>query len=831
MTKSYSNLRSLLFVCAVFLLSSLYSFSVFGQCNPAVITPSRIVGNDVFEDITNLNFDRNFTTRIQTNPDFSLNINNNIFLTGYIRPISIDFYHLNNRKTYCFDVINSYDPNGKQVYPQGICDEKFTKRSDLPLTYTIRFQNTGNAPALNVNIVDSLSNLLDRNSLRVVGSSHAMVVDTTAGNNVINFKFDNINLPDSTSSPELSQGYVIFELDEIAAHTDTSRIENRSFIYFDTNAPIITNTVKNTILDVVPLCDPAGGGSNPPIADCTLPTNLRTEILTSTRVKLLWNTPTNTNAINYEVLRNGQLLATIPASNLSFVDSTLIGNTQYNYSIKAICGNSVATSNSVQVRTLPSTPTLFSLEAACKGQTGNFAVRSNGATYRIYDSENGTTPLFETNNASIETPVLNDTTAFYVSVVINGQESERLEVIVPIKEVFDAIVEQGALFESCATDFTLSAQNVEGATYTWFRENIQVGTERTLTTTFEARYKVRVIKNGCFDDSEFTTTRFVDAPTAQIEQGNSITFCQNGMLNAQNTSTNVTYQWILNGNSLGNGTSFSVSQSGTYTLKSSLPSCSDSTSIVVTIANPPTNVSLTAEQTAICPDGETLLSVTANAGFTYKWFRNNTEISNTSASFVASEIGTYKVEITTQEGCQVETNDLMVTRLQVNQAFLRINTENGRDKTIDIAAQDAIDSVAWFKDGVHIAAFANQNLITPTETGNYKAKIFYETGCVFETVEKIFTIGGITGIEEESAKIFTIYPNPNNGTFNLEFATTTNQKTILTLVDGLGRMIHRQEISMNQKTVSITLPKISAGVYVVQVVSEGKIYTKQLIIQ
>ncbi|AFM05981.1 surface protein 26-residue repeat-containing protein [Bernardetia litoralis DSM 6794] len=798
--------------------------------NSASITPSRIVGNDLFWNVGDLSFNRTFVVRINVTPYFNLNIGNELCFAGYITPETNDFYRLNNLKQYCFPIVNSYDPNDKQVYPQGICDAKFTKRSDLPLTYTIRFQNTGNAPALNVRIADSLSSLLNRRSLRVVGTSHPMVVDTTANNNVINFKFNNINLPDSTSSPELSQGYVIFELDEIEAHTDTSRIENKSYIYFDTNAPIITNTVKNTIVNTLPLCNPAGG-SNPPIADCTLPTNLSTEILTSTRVKLLWTAPTNTNAVNYEVLRNGQRLATIPASNLFYIDSTLTANTRYNYSIKAICGNNTATSNSVQVRTIPATPTLFSVVAACKGEKGIIEVRSSGAVYRVYDSETGTTPLFETNNASIETPILNDSTTFYISVVTSGQESERLEVVVPIKEVFDAIVEQGSLLESCATEFVLSAQEVQGATYTWFRENVEVGTERTLTTTFEARYKVRVVKNGCFDDSEFTTTRFVSAPTAKIEQGNSVSFCETGTLNAQNTSTNVTYSWILNGNNVGNGTSISVSESGTYTLKASQPSCADSVTIAVTITTAPTNVVLTADKTAICTDAQTTLSATNGTGFTYKWFKNNTAISNTSATLSTSEIGNYKVEITTQDGCKVTTSEVEITRLQVNQAFLRVNTESGKDKTIDVTSQDAIDSVKWFKDGVEILAFANQNLITPTETGNYKAIVIYSTGCAFETEAKTFTVGGITGIEEESAKIFTIYPNPNNGSFKVEFVTTTNQKTNLVLVDGLGRTIHRQAILMNEKTTSITLPKISAGVYVVQIVSEGKVYTKQLIIQ
>ncbi len=798
--------------------------------NSASITPDRIVGNNLFWDVTDLNYDRNFVVRVSVTPDISLNIGNEVCFTGHITPETNDLAPSNNLKSYCFPIINSYDPNDKQVYPQGICDDKFMKRSDLPLTYTIRFQNTGNAPALNVNIVDSLSNLLDRSSLRVVGSSHPMVVDTTANNNNnINFVFNNINLPDSTSSPELSQGYVIFELDEIAAHTDTSRIENKSYIYFDTNAPIITNTVKNTILDVLPLCDPAGG-SNPPIADCQLPTNLTAEALSATKAKLSWTTPANSNAINYEIWRNNQLLETVVASQLSFVDSLLNPSTQYTYSIKAICGNNTATSNFVQVRTIPSTPTLFSLEAACKGETGTIEVRSNGAVYRVYASQNAASPLFETNNATIQTPALNDTTTFYISVVVNSLESERLEVVVPIKEVFEAIVEQGSLFETCTNTFTLSANEVENASYLWFRGNIQVGNTRALVVSFEGNYTVRIEREGCFAVSEATKVVFVDAPTAKIEQGSEVSFCGNGMLNAQDTSSNVTYTWSLNGTDVGTGTSISVSESGNYTLTASQPSCLDSVSIAVTITDLPAMV-LAADKTEICSSEETTLSVTTGTGFTYKWFRNQTAISNDSSTLVTSEIGTYKVEITTTEGCQVESNEVEITEAQAPDATITINKENSVDKTITVSSSDSIVAVVWFKDGNEIASFNNQKMIQPTESGNYKAKVTYLSGCEFETEEKVFTFDIETGIEEESAKIFTVYPNPNTGSFKVEFATTTNQKTNLVVVDALGRTIYSKEISRNEKTTNITLPKISAGVYVVQIVSQGKVYTKQLVIQ
>ncbi len=751
MTKSYSNLHSLFFLCAVFfifMLSSLYSTNIFGQ-------------------------------------------------------------------------------NDKQVYPEGICNEKFVQRSNLPLTYTIRFQNKTSNTVRNVTVIDSLSTRLRRNSYSLVSSSHTVVVDSLANSNALRFRFNNINLVDSASNPELSKGFLIFKINEVASTAlDTSRINNKSHIFFDTNTPIITNTVSNTVVFALSTCTPTT--ATPPI--CVLPTDLKAEALSSTVSKLSWKTPANTTAINYEILRNGQRINTVTSSQLSYTDSSLVANTQYIYSIKTICGNSDTTSRVVIVRTIPATPTLLSVVSPCKGERGTINVQSSGVTYRVYDSLNATTPLLETNNSSIQTPNLNDTTTFYVSVVISGRESQRLRVVVPIKEVIEATIEQGSLLESCATNFVLSAKEVAGATYTWFRENVQVGVERTLTTAFEARYRVRVIKDGCFSNSEFITTRFVNAPTARITQGDSVTFCQNGILNAQDASVNVVYTWTLNGTNVGNGSQVSVSEAGIYTLKAGQPSCGDSTTIVVSISTPPT-ITLSSNKVSICPTEEALLSATEGTGFVYKWFRDGTAIANTSSTLSTSQIGTYRVEVTTPEGCQSTTSDLPLPRSQAETARVTVNKEDAVDKTITVSSSDSIVSVAWFKDGSEIPSFANQITITPTESGDYKARVTYALGCQFETPERPFVFTVVQGIEEESAKIFTVYPNPNNGSFKVEFVQTTNQKTNLVLVDALGRTVHSQEISMNEKSVSVTLPRVKAGVYVVQIVSEGKVYTKQLIIQ
>ncbi len=135
---------------------------------------------------------------------------------------------------------NSYDPNDKSVsHPPMISPDE-----DEELTYVIRFQNTGTAPAQDVYILDTLSSFLDWSSLKVINASHYMqLVDL--GNGVVKFNFPGIWLPDSTSNEPASHGRVVFSIKENAFNPLNSVIENTGYIYFDWNEAIITNTTYN----------------------------------------------------------------------------------------------------------------------------------------------------------------------------------------------------------------------------------------------------------------------------------------------------------------------------------------------------------------------------------------------------------------------------------------------------------------------------------------------------------------------------------------------------------------------------------------------------------
>ena len=155
----------------------------------------------------------------------------------------------NNNVNFCYAVTNSHDPNNKEVYPTDV----------LPgyadwLTYTIHFQNTGTAAAINISIVDTLNSNLDLSTFEYVTSSHTSTVQLIG--NVAKFRFTNINLPDSTSDLFGSQGFVQYRIKPNANLPLGTQIKNTAHIYFDFNPAVVTNTTINNFTTVVTTIHP-----------------------------------------------------------------------------------------------------------------------------------------------------------------------------------------------------------------------------------------------------------------------------------------------------------------------------------------------------------------------------------------------------------------------------------------------------------------------------------------------------------------------------------------------------------------------------------------------
>lgn len=153
----------------------------------------------------------------------------------------------------------SYDPNDKQVYPIGYGEAGAVALSTRHLDYTIRFQNTGNAPAIDVVLSDLLDESLDLSTLQVLGYSHAPTQVSIGADRELVVRFDGIQLPDSGASFMDSQGFFRFRIDLLPGRSHLTEIRNTAHIFFDLNPAVITNTTLTTLVD----CDLIGAAISP----------------------------------------------------------------------------------------------------------------------------------------------------------------------------------------------------------------------------------------------------------------------------------------------------------------------------------------------------------------------------------------------------------------------------------------------------------------------------------------------------------------------------------------------------------------------------------------
>jgi len=157
--------------------------------------------------------------------------------TVNVTPVNGDYNPSNNTGNFCFTIVDAIDPNEKEVSPAGTIDTASW------LTYTIRFQNTGTAPAVNVVIADTLDASLDPSTFQLLAYSAPNL--TQIFGNIVQFSFPNINLPDSATSDSASRGYVQFKIKLLNNLPLDILIDNTASIYFDQNAPVVTNTAEN----------------------------------------------------------------------------------------------------------------------------------------------------------------------------------------------------------------------------------------------------------------------------------------------------------------------------------------------------------------------------------------------------------------------------------------------------------------------------------------------------------------------------------------------------------------------------------------------------------
>jgi uncharacterized repeat protein (TIGR01451 family) len=199
------------------------------------------IANGFTLDYTNLAAGQTITLfvlmQVPTIPTVSLG--QNVTNTVSISTPNGDLWVNDNFDSLTQTIVGSYDPNDKQENHGGQIEHATFTSNDY-LTYTIQFENTGTANAINIKVNDVLDTKLDETSIRMIDAGEDYVLERVG--TILTWKFNGINLPPSVPNTQTGHGYITFEIKPKPGYAIGDIIPNTADIYFDFNPAIVTNT-------------------------------------------------------------------------------------------------------------------------------------------------------------------------------------------------------------------------------------------------------------------------------------------------------------------------------------------------------------------------------------------------------------------------------------------------------------------------------------------------------------------------------------------------------------------------------------------------------------
>ncbi len=365
----------------------------------------------------------------------------------------------------------------------------------------------------------------------------------------------------------------------------------------------------------------------------------------------------------------------------------------------------------------------------------------------------------------------------------------------------------------CAGSVATLMANGSGGTgtlsYLWQPGNLS-GSTVTVTLTSSTVQLITVTDSlGCsFTDSASITVEALPV----VALGQDITQCGGTVvLDAQNAG--MSYLWNDNSTSQ----TLNVSVSGTYFVGvTNAFGCTSSDSINVTLN---TNPSLyLGADTAQC--GGTIILDAQIAGGTYLW-----NDSSAAQTLSAATSGVYWVNVVDANGCSTA-DTIVVTINTVPTVTANANTLTACALDADIILTGTPSNGTWSGTGV------SGNQFDPSVgAGSYSPLYTYTdaNGCT-GTAGVTIVVSECTGItENNSGSLMTLYPNPNNGQFNIVFAADVAD-VIVEITDVEGRTVQTQQLNSVVAGTNniISMENAANGFYIVKVIANGSSTTQRI---
>jgi uncharacterized delta-60 repeat protein len=272
--------------------------------------------------------------------------------------------------------------------------------------------------------------------------------------------------------------------------------------------------------------------------------------------------------------------------------------------------------------------------------------------------------------------------------------------------------------------------------------------------------------------------------------------------NLYTTSSNYTYQWYRNGDSISGANSYILTptEQGIYkviVLDYKCNTTSDEFNLNCNVINvrPPN----------IAWSGSALMTT---GGFSqYQWYLNGDSIPGAHNNVLdISQFGVYKVTVTDNFNCQNTSSEFALSCNVLGPPAPANIWDGQKFSTISGYAH-----YQWYRNDTAIAG-ANSNTYTPdlTQFGYYKVVVTDKYTCTNTSESKPYFVTALSDIAIGDATL-RYYPNPARSVLNVDIAHVGRNKLQVELYDLNGRLVQRK--LLNQVHNQLRVDGLSSGLY------------------
>ena len=384
--------------------------------------------------------------------------------------------------------------------------------------------------------------------------------------------------------------------------------------------------------------------------------------------------------------------------------------------------------------------------------------------------------------------------------------------------------------------------------------NINETLHDTLNTEVYASYVITATTFGCTDSA--TVVAGIN-PTPHLTSPLTDTVCSGQRLVYNvvlSTGGSSSATWVLTAGPVtavptsGSGniseiltSDSSITVSATYVYSMAFNGCSNSENVVVAVEPTPAMPQITTHSAPNLCTGAAEMNFGASsapgAGVNYTWSATGAEIWATGntrqyclVNFDTTGVATIYLSASAGNGSCNATASFAVSvggEIVTHPEVIYFNGDF-------ICESNTMDTYQWgfdnagTLDSTFIPGQTSQNYTNsnPDFTHNLYWVITTSGGCLQKTYYNPPT--GITNVNTGGSEEMTIVPNPNNGTFILNIASTSKENATLLITDMVGKTVKTAKVLTNQDNM-VELNE-ATGMYFVTVVTHNGKYTQKIVL-